>query len=190
MSTCGLSVYSDAPWIVRPEEVEEAARLDAPVPVKRPVIGDQSFFQSKSISELAREQGVGPVNDGSVLAGGFLDDEDIDEMLEETGPVGGRATETLESDSAQLTKAIFEEFVRLVEGIPKVWAVYVRPDSPVVHIWTFVDSSDWRDRSPVYKAEWEMLIHYPETPFDFNVELAPAGSEDFEGENAAFVFKR
>jgi hypothetical protein len=78
----------------------------------------------------------------------------------------------------------------LVEGIPKVWAVYVRSDSPVVHIWTFVDSTDWRDRSPVYEAEWEMLNHYPETPFDFNVELAPAGSENFEGEKTAFVFKR
>ena len=83
MSTCGLSVYSDAQWKYRPEEVEEQARLDAPAPVKRPVIGDQSFFQSKSISELAREQGVGPVKDVSVLAGGLPDDEDVDEMLEE-----------------------------------------------------------------------------------------------------------
>jgi len=92
--------------------------------------------------------------------------------------------------SARLTKATFEEFVKLVEGIPKVWAVYIRSDNPVVHVWTFVDSTDWRDRSPVYKAEWEMLIQYPETPFDFNVELAPAGSENFEGETTAFVFKR
>ena len=95
-----------------------------------------------------------------------------------------------ESDSAQLTKAIFEDFVRLVEGIPKVWAVYIRSDSPVAHVWTFVDSTDWRDRSPVFDAEWEMLSRYPKTPFDFNVELAPAGSEDFEGEKTAFVFKR
>jgi hypothetical protein len=100
------------------------------------------------------------------------------------------STETPEPASALLTKAIFEDFVRLVEGIPKVWAVYVRSDSPLVHIWTFVDSTDWRDRSPAYKAEWEMLIHYPETPFDFNVELAPAGSDNFEGEKTAFVFKR
>jgi hypothetical protein len=92
--------------------------------------------------------------------------------------------------SARLTKAIFEDFVKLVEGIPKVWAVYVRSDNPVVHIWTYVDSTDWRDRSPVYKAEWEMLVHYPKTPFDFNVELAPARSEDFQGEKTAFVFKR
>jgi len=95
-----------------------------------------------------------------------------------------------EPDSAQLTKAIFEEFVRLVEDIPKVWAVYVRFDSAVVHIWTYVDSTNWRDRSPVYEAEWEMLNRYPKTPFDFNVELAAAGSEDFEGEKTAFLFKR
>jgi hypothetical protein len=95
-----------------------------------------------------------------------------------------------ELGSTQLIKAIFEEFVRLVEGIPKVWAVYIRSDSPVVHVWTFVDSTDWRDRSPVFDAEWEMLSRYPETPFDFNVELSPAGSENFEGEKAAFVFKR
>jgi hypothetical protein len=95
-----------------------------------------------------------------------------------------------ESDSAQLTKAIFEDFVRLVERIPKVWAVYLRSDYPIVHVWTYVDSSNWRDRSPVYNAEWDMLNRYPKTPFDFNVALAAAGSEDFEGENTAFVFKR
>ena len=95
-----------------------------------------------------------------------------------------------DSDASQLTKAIFEDFIRLVEGIPKVWAVYVRSDNPVVHIWTYVDSNDWKDRSPVYNAEWEMLNRYPKTPFDFNVELAAAGSEDFEGEKTAFLFKR
>ena len=100
------------------------------------------------------------------------------------------APETAERASVLPTKAIFEDFVRLVENNPKVWAVYVRADAPVVHIWTFVDSADWRDRSPVYEAEWEMLSRYPETPFDLNVELAPAGSESFEGEKAAFLFKR
>lgn len=105
-------------------------------------------------------------------------------------PVDRPLLENHESGSTQLIKAIFEEFVRLVEGIPKVWAVYIRSDSPVVHVWTFVDSADWRDRSPVFDAEWEMLSRYPKTPFDFNVELAPAGSEDFEGEKTAFVFKR
>jgi len=100
------------------------------------------------------------------------------------------ATKTVEPSSALLTKAIFDDFVTLVEGISIVWAVYVRSDSPTVHIWTFIDSTDWRDRSTVYEAEWEMLNRYPKTPFDFNVELAPAGSENFEGEKTAFVFKR
>jgi hypothetical protein len=100
------------------------------------------------------------------------------------------ASKTVEPDSALATKAIFDDFVRFVQGIPKVWAVYITSDTPVVHIWTFVDSTDWKDRSPVYEAEWQMLIRYPETPFDFNVELAPAGSENFEGEKTAFVFKR
>ena len=136
MSTGALTVYGDAHWIVRPEVVEAAARLDAHLPVDRPVL------------------------------------------------------ENHESGTTQLIRAIFEEFVRLVEGIPKVWAVYIRSDSPVVHVWTFVDSTDWRDRSPVFDAEWEMLSRYTKTPFDFNVELAPAGSEDFAGEKTAFVFKR
>lgn len=100
------------------------------------------------------------------------------------------AAETTEHSSALLTRTIFEDYVRLVGAIPKVWAVYVRSASPVVHVWTFVDSTDWRDRSPVFDAEWEMLNRYPETPFDFNVELAPAGSENFEGEKTALVFKR
>ena len=103
---------------------------------------------------------------------------------------GGPACKSIEPDSAVATQAIFEDFVRLVADKPKVWAVYVRADDPVVHVWTFVDSTDWRDRSPVYEAEWEMLIRYPRTPFDFNVELAQAGSEHFEGEKAAFVFRR
>ena len=107
-----------------------------------------------------------------------------------TAPACGPITEAIEPASAQLSKVIFADFVKLVEGIPKVWAVYMRSDSPVVHVWTFVDSTDWRDRSPVFDAEWEMLSRYPKTPFDFNVELAPAGSEDFEGEKTAFVFKR
>jgi len=103
---------------------------------------------------------------------------------------GGSAGTSIEPDPGVATKAIFEDFVRLVAGKPKVWAIYVRADDAVVHVWTFVDSTDWRDRSPVYEAEWEMLVRYPKTPFDFNVELARAGTEHFEGETAAFVFTR
>jgi hypothetical protein len=83
MGTGALTVYDDVPWVERPDEAEKAARLDAPLPVNRPLLRDRTFFERKSLSELAREQGVGPVEDVSVLAGGFPDDEDIDEMLEE-----------------------------------------------------------------------------------------------------------
>jgi hypothetical protein len=47
------------------------------------LLRDRSFFEAKSLQQLAREQGVGPVKDISVFAGGFPEDEDIDEMLEE-----------------------------------------------------------------------------------------------------------
>jgi hypothetical protein len=47
------------------------------------LLGDQSLFAGKSLQELALSQGVGPVKDIRVFAGGFPDDEDIDEMLEE-----------------------------------------------------------------------------------------------------------
>lgn len=42
---------------------------------------DSDFFKGKSITELAREQGVGPIKDIRVLAGGIPDDVDIDELL-------------------------------------------------------------------------------------------------------------
>jgi hypothetical protein len=41
------------------------------------------FFQPKTLQELAKEQGVRPVKDISVFAGGFPEDEGIDEILEE-----------------------------------------------------------------------------------------------------------
>jgi hypothetical protein len=44
---------------------------------------DWDFFKGKSLAELAREQGVGPVRDFSVFAGIIPDDEDVDEMLAE-----------------------------------------------------------------------------------------------------------
>jgi hypothetical protein len=47
------------------------------------LLGDRSFFEAKTLQELAQAQGVGPVEDISVFAGGISDDEDVDEMLEE-----------------------------------------------------------------------------------------------------------
>jgi hypothetical protein len=47
------------------------------------LLGDRSFFEPKTLRELAQEQDVGPVKDISVFAGGFPEDGDTDEMLEE-----------------------------------------------------------------------------------------------------------
>ena len=73
------------PW-VKPEDhaLEEPIRQrDAQLPTGVHLLGNHDFFAGKSLSELAREQGVGPIKDISLLAGGLPDDEDIDEMLEE-----------------------------------------------------------------------------------------------------------
>ena len=47
------------------------------------LLRDRSFFEPKTLQELAKQQGVRPVKDVSVFAGGIPTDEDIDEMLEE-----------------------------------------------------------------------------------------------------------
>ncbi len=47
------------------------------------LLRDRSFFDGKTLQELAQAQGVGPVKDIAVFAGGFPEDEDIDELLEE-----------------------------------------------------------------------------------------------------------
>ena len=49
-------------------------------PLTRPA-GDQDFFKGKSLAELASEQGVGPVKDIRVFAGGIPDDADVDELV-------------------------------------------------------------------------------------------------------------
>lgn len=50
---------------------------------KKKLLEDRSFFEPKSLDELARSQGVGPVNDIGVFAGGIPDDKDIDQLVEE-----------------------------------------------------------------------------------------------------------
>ncbi len=79
-----VTVY-DTPWVTSPDEVITAAlrQLDAQSSVHEDLIADQSFFEGRSIQELARTQGVAPVTDLSVFAGGIPDDEDVDEMLKE-----------------------------------------------------------------------------------------------------------
>ncbi len=46
-------------------------------------LGGMAFFNSKSFEELVREQGVQPLADPEALAGGWPEDEDLDEFLEE-----------------------------------------------------------------------------------------------------------
>ncbi|MBI1941758.1 MAG: hypothetical protein HYS33_09665 [Acidobacteria bacterium] len=72
----------------------------------------------------------------------------------------------------------------------KVWAICAREDEAGIKIWTFVDSTDRGDRSPVYAAEWQLLTRYPEIPFDFNVLLSPAGSEQLDAGSLDYVFTR
>ena len=88
MSTRALMVY-DTPWFLRPDVVAAATLSDARPPVVRPLLGDRGFFAGKSLPELAREQGVGPVKDISVFAGGFPEDEDLDELLAELDHIRG-----------------------------------------------------------------------------------------------------
>ena len=50
-------------------------------PIGKHLLEDSDFFRGKSLAELAREQGVGPVKDISVFAGGIPDDEDVDKLV-------------------------------------------------------------------------------------------------------------
>ena len=45
------------------------------------VMGAAAFLAPHSFEDLARLQGVKPLEDTNVLAGGFPEDEDIDEFL-------------------------------------------------------------------------------------------------------------
>lgn len=64
------------------------AVFDAPVdipdgtPVRISVVlNDSSFWETKSIEQLAEEQGVKPIGDISELAGDWPPDESLDEFL-------------------------------------------------------------------------------------------------------------
>jgi hypothetical protein len=51
--------------------------------LNRPIVGLEEFWTALSIEELARIQGVQPLYDPDVLAGGFPENEDIDEFLDD-----------------------------------------------------------------------------------------------------------
>jgi hypothetical protein len=52
-------------------------------PLDPPVMGAAAFLAPHSFEDLARLQGVKPLEDINVLAGGFPEDEDIDEFLDD-----------------------------------------------------------------------------------------------------------
>lgn len=87
-------------------------------------------------------------------------------------------------------KAVLDEFVGRIRANPKVWAVYASQEGSVIQVWTYVNSTERKDRSAVYEAEWHLLNHYPEIMFDFNVLLRPAGSEEFETDGTDYVYIR
>ena len=77
-----------------PEAVEPSTRRGSTPEINR-LPRDSDFFTGKSISELAREQGVGPIKDIRVFAGVIPDDEDVDEMLAEIYRLRGALDGTL-----------------------------------------------------------------------------------------------
>jgi hypothetical protein len=79
MSTQLITIDSAACISFPRQEAAQLTHPGAPPEISR--LADSDFFKGKSIAELAREQGVGPVKDISVFAGGIPDDEDVDELL-------------------------------------------------------------------------------------------------------------
>jgi hypothetical protein len=67
-------------WFAQPPAAESP---HGGTPSHRENLVDNDFFKGKSIAELSREQGVGPVKDIRVFAGVIPNDEDVDEMLAE-----------------------------------------------------------------------------------------------------------
>jgi hypothetical protein len=67
----------DTPWVQRPDEVEATAESDTPLPVARPPLGNRDFFVGKSLKDIG------------VFAGGFPEDEDLDELLAELDQLRG-----------------------------------------------------------------------------------------------------
>jgi hypothetical protein len=73
---------SSARWVRTPEDTVTATGAHAPGAAT--VFTDNpDFFVGKSILELAQSQGVVPVEDIGVFAGGIPDEENVDEMLDE-----------------------------------------------------------------------------------------------------------
>jgi hypothetical protein len=84
MATNTGFVIVETPWTRPPEDViAEGQELGGQYSAGDLLLEDKDFFKGKSLADLAREQGVGPVRDFSVFAGIIPDNEDVDEMLAE-----------------------------------------------------------------------------------------------------------
>ncbi len=84
METDTLTI-GKTPWVRNPEDVAGSAVGGGSGQLSSDgmLATGREFFVSKSLAELAWEQGLGPVKDISVFAGGIPDGEDVDKMLEE-----------------------------------------------------------------------------------------------------------
>jgi hypothetical protein len=92
---------------------------------------------------------------------------------------------------AWVDEAVIKDFVNIVKSNPKVWTVCAARDSVgVFHISTYLDSTDRRDRSPIYRAEWQMLTTYPDISFDFDVVLLPSAKGQSDIDEADCVYRR
>lgn len=89
MNTEIVIVYT--PWVNAGDRVIEAPlrQHDAQLSSEQHLLGNRDFFAGKSLAELAREQGVGPIKDMRVFAGGFPEDENLDELLAELDRLRG-----------------------------------------------------------------------------------------------------
>jgi hypothetical protein len=59
----------------------ESIRISKVTPLNPLTVNAGGFFQGWSIDQLAQAQGVEPLRDPKVLAGGWPDDEDVDDVL-------------------------------------------------------------------------------------------------------------
>ena len=72
---------SSADWMHKPQAAAVASEAQVPPIAEFP--RNHDFFAVKSIRELAQSQGVVPVRDIKIFAGGISDEENLDEMLDE-----------------------------------------------------------------------------------------------------------
>jgi len=97
-------------WGRTPEEaVAEVRQLGARLEVNKSLAENRDFVVGKSLAELAREQGVGPVKDIRVFAGVIPEDEDVDEMLAQLEGMRGSASDPDDAIRARLANVDRQE---------------------------------------------------------------------------------